>query len=197
MTAPDVSALSTADFSLERLAATPDDLALVESFRAAENAKGLERYLKDCALRDEETNESRTYLVKDSVSGELACYFSLRACLVPVSLGNDLFATVPAVELANFAVNETYRSRQRAVRRRGGCASTRFPRSGFWHITARSSASPACRPNRRRSCIRTSSRNTTAVAFSCTRSCRIRVDWSAPKGNDRPPMACNLSADRG
>ena len=79
MTAPDVSALSTADFSLERLAATPANLALVESFRAAENAKGLERYLKDCALRDEETNESRTYLVKDSVSGELACYFSLRA----------------------------------------------------------------------------------------------------------------------
>ena len=126
MTAPDFSALSTADFSLERLAATPANLALVESFRAAENAKGLERYLKDCALRDEETNESRTYLVKDSVSGELACYFSLRACLVPVSLGNDLFATVPAVELANFAVNETYRSRQRAVRRIGAYAFLEF-----------------------------------------------------------------------
>ena len=39
MTAPDVSALSTADFSLERLAATPANLALVESFRAAETRK--------------------------------------------------------------------------------------------------------------------------------------------------------------
>ena len=32
--------------------------------------------------------ESRTYLVRDAVSSELACYFSLRTCLVPIALSD-------------------------------------------------------------------------------------------------------------
>ena len=126
MTPPDVTALSTADFSLEHISGTPDNLALIGSFRAAENADGLERYLKEGALRDEVSNESRTYLVKDSVTGELACYFSLRTCLVPISLAKDLFTTVPAIELANFAVNEAYRTRQRNVQKIGAYAFLNF-----------------------------------------------------------------------
>lgn len=126
MTPPDITALSTADFSLEHISGDSANLALIDSFRAAENAEGLERYLKECALRDEASNESRTYLVKDSVTGELACYFSLRTCLVPISLAKDLFTTVPAVELANFAVNETYRTRQRTVQKIGAYAFLHF-----------------------------------------------------------------------
>lgn len=126
MTIPDIATLSTDDFALTRLSQTSDSRALISSFRAPENAKGLEFYLKDCALRDEETGESRTYLVKDSVSGELACYFSLRSCLVPLSLGNDLFTTIPAVEMANFAVNDAYRRKQREARKIGAYAFLEF-----------------------------------------------------------------------
>lgn len=112
--APAVAA--TADFVAVHLADTAQDRRLIDSFSAGKNAKGLEIYLKNCALADETANESRTYLVKDSVTGELACYFSLRACLIPLPLEAGLFTTVPAVELANFAVNDNYRPTQRSAK---------------------------------------------------------------------------------
>lgn len=107
---------STADFVVEHLVDTAQNHRLLGSFSAGKKAKGLEGYLKTCALADEATNESRTYLVKDAVTGELACYFSLRACLIPLPLENGLFTTVPAVELANFAVNDNYRLTQRPAK---------------------------------------------------------------------------------
>ena len=106
----------TPDFVVEHLVDTARNRRLLAAFSASRNAKGLEVYLKTCALADEAANESRTYLVKDSVTGELACYFSLRACLIPLPLENGLFTTVPAVELANFAVNAGYRSTQRPAK---------------------------------------------------------------------------------
>lgn len=112
---PSSSAVAaTADFVVEHLVDTPQDRRLLGTFSAGKNAKGLEVYLKTCALADEAANESRTYLVKDAVTGELACYFSLRACLIPLPIENGLFTTVPAVELANFAVNDNYRPTRRS-----------------------------------------------------------------------------------
>ena len=107
------------DFVVEHLTDSTEDVQCVGAFSAGNNAKGLESYLKCSALDDERSSESRTYLVKDSLTRALACYFSLRTCLVPIALTESVFTTVPAVELANFAVNESYRGQQRAVKRIG------------------------------------------------------------------------------
>ncbi|MBR4517413.1 MAG: hypothetical protein IKO65_00260, partial [Victivallales bacterium] len=101
----DIQSFATDDFVLEHLTDSKGHLQLLDSFSVANNATGLERYLKSRAILDEARNESRTYLVKDVVSGELACYFSLRTGLITVSAGDGSFDTVPAAELANFAVN--------------------------------------------------------------------------------------------
>jgi len=55
-------------------------------------------------------------------------HFSLRTCLVPIALSGDLFSTIPAIELSNFAVNERYRTRERAIRKVGAYALAAFIR---------------------------------------------------------------------
>ena len=140
--APAVAA--TADFVAEHLADTAQNRRLIDSFSAGKNAKGLEVYLKTCALADEAANESRTYLVKDSVTGELACYFSLRACLIPLPRSSP----------------------------RNGCASTRFRNRSFSTTIGRTSASRGYRPRRSPSSTAMSNRNTTRTASLCTSRCR-------------------------
>ena len=72
--------------------------------------KGLESYLKNCALADELSGDSRTYLVMKRNSNTLIGYFSLRTGLIPVKRDNsDEFDTYSGIELANFAVNDTTR----------------------------------------------------------------------------------------
>ena len=63
------------DFVVEHLDDSTENRYSVDSFASGNNAQGLELYLKDFALNDELSNESRTYLVKDSLSKALACYF--------------------------------------------------------------------------------------------------------------------------
>ena len=63
------------DFVVEHLDDSTENRHSVDSFASGNNAQGLELYLKDFALNDELSNESRTYLVKDSLSKALACYF--------------------------------------------------------------------------------------------------------------------------
>ena len=69
------------DFVVEHLDDSPENLPLICDFACANNAMGLELYLKRQALVDENNGQSRTYLVKDALTRELACYFSLRTCL--------------------------------------------------------------------------------------------------------------------
>ena len=104
--------LRSDDFVVEHLTDVPDHLRLLETFNSYGKASGLEIYLKELALRDEKAHESRTYLVNDAMTGELAAYFSLRSCLIPISVTRSFFDTIPAVEVSNFAVNENYRSKQ-------------------------------------------------------------------------------------
>lgn len=111
--------VDTDDFVVEHLTGSDENRNLLRTFAAGKNADGLEIYLKSSALEDEGAGESRTYLVKDSVSRELASYFSLRTCLVPFAVGKETFVTIPAIELSNFAVNEKYRLKQRKVRKIG------------------------------------------------------------------------------
>ena len=54
----------------------------------------------------------RTYVVRDNFSSEMVGYFSLKAGLVSVNEVHTedevTFDTIPGVEVANFAVNNTY-----------------------------------------------------------------------------------------
>ncbi len=74
---------------------------------------GLVTYLQRLAFPDEDAGLMRTYLVRDKDTDELVGYFSLKAGLMTQEeSGEDGIVeldTLPGVELANFAVNRTYR----------------------------------------------------------------------------------------
>lgn len=84
----DLRSLSNDDFCVEHLSGSEKHRRLISTFSAPNDAIGLELYLKTHAIRDEQRKESRTYLVTDTVSGELACYFSLRAGLIAIREGD-------------------------------------------------------------------------------------------------------------
>ncbi len=102
-------------FYCEPLLASEKNLQRIQSFHvAAETGLGLEMYLKRYAVSDELSHEARTYLVKDNISHEIVGYFSLKTGMVasrkkwsPFQLEID---SLPAVELANFAVNSAYKA---------------------------------------------------------------------------------------
>lgn len=81
-----------------------------------EGGKGLEVYLKEHSQIDEIHNENRTYIVRDTETDEIAGYFSLKAGLfsireetfLTIDGKEELFETLPGVELAEFAVNKKY-----------------------------------------------------------------------------------------
>lgn len=105
----EISVVDTNDFSVEHLFDSAENKKLISEFKALNGAQGLEDYLKNQAEDDEKKLYARTYLIKDAVSGELACYFSLRSGLITIQSYHEEFDTVPAIELSNFAVNEKYR----------------------------------------------------------------------------------------
>ena len=98
--------LNTEHFTVEHLQDSLANRQLIEGFAASNNAMGLEAYLKLQAESDENSNGSRTFLVKDAETG----YCSLRSGRIAVRREDDLFDTIPAIELANFAVNDAYRT---------------------------------------------------------------------------------------
>ena len=80
-------------------------------------AGGLENYLKNHALDDEKNHAMRTYLVRDYKTDELVGYFSIKSGMVSLNEreiideeGNTqiTFDTLPGMEIANFAINNTY-----------------------------------------------------------------------------------------
>ncbi|WP_294115863.1 hypothetical protein [uncultured Fibrobacter sp.] len=103
------SVVDTKDFSVEHLFDSPENLDLIAKFQATNGAAGLECYLKNQSVEDEENNCSRTYLVKDILTAELVAYFSLKTGLITVQLKGENFDSVPAIELANFAINKRYK----------------------------------------------------------------------------------------
>ena len=113
------SVFDTPKLSVEHLFDSPKNPGLISSFCVANNAYGLESYLKNQATKDEKENYARTYLVKDKVSKELVCFFSLRTGLITIQSGDDQFDTTPAIELSNFAVNDTYRRNHPEIRKLG------------------------------------------------------------------------------
>ena len=113
------SVFDTPKLTIEHLFDSPKNPELISSFSAANNAYGLESYLKNQATKDERNNFARTYLVKDKATGELACYFSLRTGLITFQNVNDLFDTFPAIELSNFATNSIYRRNHPEIQKLG------------------------------------------------------------------------------
>lgn len=91
------------------------DYPLINQFQLVNQEGGfLAEYLKQCALSDEEQSIMRTYLVLSRDKNELAGYFSLKAGFVAARENRHIlnfgFDSIPAVELANFAINGTYRA---------------------------------------------------------------------------------------
>ena len=102
-------------YSVEHILEVPDYKRLIANFTVGNDAAGLEAYLKYAAIGDEKANLARTYLVLDKASGELACYFSLRNGLITIQVDGDDFDSLPAIELSNFATNDTYRRKHTDV----------------------------------------------------------------------------------
>lgn len=103
------SVVDTKDYKIEHLFDSPENQDLIANFKATNDADGLEDYLKYQAIEDEENNCSRTYLIKDAISMELAAYFSLRTGLITIQVQENNFDSVPAIELSNFAINKCYK----------------------------------------------------------------------------------------
>ena len=99
----------------------------IEKFKVKyKDAVNLELYLKEFSPKDELHHRNRTYLVKDKFTDEIACYFSLRNGLFTLNTKDDYFATVPAIELSNFAVNETFREKHSNITKIGSTVIKNF-----------------------------------------------------------------------
>ncbi len=109
----------TPAYSLEHLCDLSDYRELINDFTAGNDAAGLESYLKKAAVGDEKNNLVRTYFVIDKATGELACYFSLRTGLITIQVVDDDFDSLPAIELSNFATNDTYRKKHTELKKLG------------------------------------------------------------------------------
>lgn len=120
------SVFDTASYSIEHLFDSEENENLILGFTVPNNAMGLESYLKNVAADDENANLARTYLVKDKQTGELACYFSLRTGLITMQVADDAFDSIPAIELANFAVNDEYRQKHTEARSIGRYSFEKF-----------------------------------------------------------------------
>ena len=87
-----------------------------------EKGLGLLDYIRHYAFPEEDAGIMRTYMIRDNLSSELVGYFSLKAGLISLNEREEViidpetgeekkkvvFDTLPGVELANFAVNQTY-----------------------------------------------------------------------------------------
>jgi len=110
-------------FTIEHLYDSTENEELISNFTVRGNAAGLENYLKYSSFDDEDGNLSRTYLVKDKMTRELAGYFTLRTGLItqkiPADNDKEVFDSLPAIELSNFAVNSQYKSHHPDMERVG------------------------------------------------------------------------------
>ena len=123
-------------FRVEHISDAKDARKAIAEFSAGENAAGLERYLKELAVTDETGGDARTYLVRDVVTNEVAAYFSLRACLVPLPIDEDDIYTIPGIELSNFARNNNYRSDRKRIEKVGGYVFFRFVLPLVRHVSS-------------------------------------------------------------
>lgn len=95
---------------------TEEDLQDLSRFTSA-HAKGgfLAEYIRSKAFDDENERLSRTYIIRDKSTREVAMYFSLKAGFVStnetVGIFHRSFDSIPGIELANFAANGEYKQK--------------------------------------------------------------------------------------
>lgn len=114
------------DFVVEHLFTSPENHDLIQSFSVGNSAMGVEIFLKEVAEREESEKQTRTYLIKDRITGELVCYFSMRTGLVTLQVDGDAFDSLSAVELSNFAMNQVYKANHPNAKRLGSYFFKRF-----------------------------------------------------------------------
>jgi hypothetical protein len=114
------------DFAVEHLFTSPENHDLIQSFSVGKSAMGLEIFLKEVAEREESEKQTRTYLIKDRITGELVCYFSMRTGLVTLQVDGDAFDSLSAIELSNFAMNQVYKANHPNAKRLGSYFFKRF-----------------------------------------------------------------------
>lgn len=100
-------------FYCNHLGVSESDARDIMAFSVRDSSgEGLVSYIQHYAFPDEESGIMRTYVVRDIRSLELVAYFSLKAGLISLNevqtKDGAVFDTLPGVELANFAVNNTY-----------------------------------------------------------------------------------------
>ena len=117
---------SDEDFVVEHLFESSENASLAQSFSVGNDAMGLEIFLKEAAEKEEKEKQTRTYLIKDRVTGELACYFSLRTGLVTLQIEEDSFDSLSAIELSNFTMNKIYKTNHPDVKKGGAYFFKRF-----------------------------------------------------------------------
>ena len=118
--------LSDGDYYCDHIKET--DLEDIKDFtvRNPEIAGNLAVYIKQWAWDDENEGLMRTYIVRDQVTDEIAGYFAIKAAMMSVNERKKVdhrtgkeriyFDTMPGIEIANFAVNETYIEHNEEVR---------------------------------------------------------------------------------
>ena len=101
---------SNDSFYCEHLLESEENEFLIQNFTVKNpSGENLASYLKEFAVQSETRNDNKTYLIKDKSTHEIAGYFALRNGLFTLQYFKGRLATIPAIELSNFAVNETYR----------------------------------------------------------------------------------------
>lgn len=123
-------------FRIEHISDAKEIKKALAGFSAGNKALGLERYLKEMALTDEAEHDARTYLVRDVVTDEIAAYFSLRTCLVPLPIDDSCIYTIPGIELSNFARNTNYRPGRKGIEKVGGYVFFRFVLPLVRHVSS-------------------------------------------------------------
>ena len=119
--------LETELFYYEHLLDSSDNLQLIQDFCVTNTSGyGLERYIKELAESDEKDGSARTYLVKDRFTHEIVAYFSLKTGLFTIDAGNDYFYSISGIELANFAVNSSYRKNHPDAKNLGSTVFAEF-----------------------------------------------------------------------
>ena len=119
--------LETELFYYEHLLDSSYNLQLIQDFCVTNTSGyGLERYIKELAESDEKDGSARTYLVKDRFTHEIVAYFSLKTGLFTIDAGNDYFYSISGIELANFAVNSSYRKNHPDAKNLGSTVFAEF-----------------------------------------------------------------------
>lgn len=117
-------------FKYEHLFSNLENLNAIKNFYVAkQSGKGLERYIKNLAEKEEISKSNRTYLVKDKFSNEIAGYFSLRTGLFTIDTSTPSktsLYSVSAIELSNFAVNSEYKKNHPEINKIGNYIFTEF-----------------------------------------------------------------------